>query len=162
MTLNERVGTLGGRVDNLSEGLGPAAADAALRVALIAVRTELTTCSIRIGEALDSGRWWHQEHELPGSEWTNRVAELANPSLASELHQKIDRAYQKDGALNLRIRRYLIEHRQGQQPMLAALTPIPASAYQLRDGDEAALREARRTIGIANAAISVQVDGDQG
>jgi hypothetical protein len=132
-----------------------------LRVALIAVRSELATCAIRIGEALDGGRWWNPQQELPGTEWRERMADLADPSLAPELHQKMERAYQQCGALNLRIRRYLIEYREGQQPMLVALTTIPASVYQLRDEDRDVLTKARQTIGIANAAISIRIDGGQ-
>jgi hypothetical protein len=160
-TLKEQVGTIDERLGGLTQEIAHTSDAATLRVALIAVRSELATCAIRIGEALDGARWWHTQQELPGSEWTNRVADLANPSVTPELHQKMERAYQKCGALNLRIRRYLIEHREGQQPMIAALTTIPASAYRFRDGDREALIEARRTIGVANAAISARVDGDQ-
>jgi len=139
--------------------LGHAGNSSSIRVALIAVRSELATCAIRIGDALDRSRWWHPNQELPASEWSGRFADLADPTIPPALHQEIERAYQQCGSLNERIRRYITEHKEAQ-PFAAALG-TPASVYKFREGDEEALRRARKTIAATNSAITARVDEAQ-
>ncbi len=126
-----------------------------LRVALMAVRSELGSCGTIISEALTRKRWWMPDSDpLPAAQWDRHFAALSDPSLPTDLHAAIEVAYQRCNRLNHRIGRYIAQHKQTQ-----FLPMVPASIYQLHEGDEEALREALATITKANGAISARVDG---
>src|SRR6266542_2521154 len=89
-----------------------------LRVALMAVRSELASCGAIIVEARTEQRWWRPHDALPATEWREQRAALADPALPSELHTQIESAYQTCHRLNQRINDYVVEHKEGQ--MVAA------------------------------------------
>lgn len=130
-----------------------------LRVALVAVRTELAACATRINEALSREEWWSPTGDpLPAVQWQDHFAALADPALPSVLHQKIEFAYQGCDRLNHRIAGYIEEYKRTQ--MVALITP--SSVFQFREDDAEKLREGRKRIDVANTAISHRVDSTQG
>jgi hypothetical protein len=111
-----------------------------LRVALMAVRSELAASATIIVEARTEQRWWRPHDALPATEWREQRLALADPALPSELHGQIESVYQTCHRLNQRINDYLAEHKERQMfPMI----PTPPSVYEFLEGDEAALRAAQ-------------------
>lgn len=132
----------------------PAGGAEALRVALIAIRSELAACAIRIDEALGRKTWWNPSAEpLPAISWDRYFADLADPALHPQTHAQIESAYQRCDALNRQIARYLDEYKRSQ--FLALPSP---SLYKFRPGDEELLRDVRRVIGQTNTAVTAYVE----
>jgi hypothetical protein len=151
--LREDVAALAARVEGLDHS--PAQGPDQLRVALMAVRTELAACGTRIVEALEHKRWWNTERDpLPALTWKEFFPALADPALPPPLHQEIEGCYQACDRLNHRINRYVDEYRRTQYIVLT----VPASVFVLREGDEEALRAVLRRIDKTNTAISRRVD----
>lgn len=155
--LRDDVAALSERVTQLGPASLPSGVDP-LRVALVAVRSELAGCATRINEALSREKWWSPTGDpLPAAQWQAHFAVLADPVLPNALHEKIEFAYQGCDRLNHRIARYVGDYKRAQiMPM------VPASVFQFRDDDAEALREGRKRIDAANTAISEHLDGAHG
>jgi hypothetical protein len=130
-----------------------------LRVALMAVRSELGACATIITEARTKKEWWRPHDQLPGTQWRDHFAALADPALSRELHAQINLAYQSCHRLNQRINGYVAAHKASQY--IPFPVGPPATVFQFREGDEEALRDAIKKIEAANYAISTRVDEGQ-
>jgi len=132
---------------------------ASLRVALIAVRSELGACATIIVEAQTKREWWRPHDQLPGTKWQEHSIALADPALPKELLAEIDSAYQTCHRMNQRINGYVTEHRASQ--LISLPIGPPVAVFRFREGDEEALRDALDKIEVANNGISARVDSGQ-
>jgi hypothetical protein len=155
-SLGSRIDTLAAKVEQIGGRTQSGGADP-LRVALIAVRSELATCAIQIQDAIAEQKWWVPDQGLPASQWDKHFAALADPALPADLHAQIEKTYQHCHRLNRRIRSRLAEWSRSQVFKLVT----PPSTLHFEDGDESMMRDVLKEIQAANMRISERVDGVQ-
>jgi hypothetical protein len=157
--LSGQVDALGSRVAEIetatattSSGIDP------LRVALLAVRSELSSCDLRIKQTILKLRWWNPEVELlPAVKWEQHFATLSHPDLPEGVWTNIEVSYQLCHRLNQAIRAYMNEYKNTQFPHMF----YPAKVFALREGDAKVLLDTSEQIKDTRVAIDVYLDEAQ-